>query len=707
MGSAGGTLGEVLVSRRRRRFVGREDEIERFCAAFAGSESAISVLYVHGPGGIGKSSLLDVFADWAGEAGGRVVRLDGRELAPTPGAVLEALGEIPGIGGEAELGEHDDDRLVLVIDGYEQLAALDGWVRDDLLPRLPSSALTVIAARHPPDAAWRADSGWRELLEVVSLRNLSGSHSREYLARCGVDPGLHDRVVRATHGHPLGLSLLADVVMRGGGQAVDPLPPDVVGALVERFVDAVPDERQRRALAVCALARRTTEALLRAALGDKQARDAFEWLRELSVVEPGPEGLAPHDLARDALDADLRWRDPDGYRVVFRRVRAHLARSVRDARGREQQRAVFDLKFLFRNLPSVLSPVDWDQWGLHYPEPACAADHEAIAELAQAAEGEASTALVRRWLARQPEGFWVVRAEDGSVRGFLGLLDLTAAADEDIAADPGARAAWDFAHRHVPPRPGETVTQTRFIVDRDAYQGPSPTLNATPAVTIPRKLDTPHLSWDFLTLHEPEPWDDYFALADVPRAQGADFEVAGRPYGLYAHDYRRVPIDDLMELWTERALAKEAAPTPAPARDPDALLLAEDEFADAVRQTLRDLHRPDLLARNPLLRTRLLRDHAGAHPDAAALERLLREAVDELRRHPRDDKLLRAVEATYLRPAATQEAAAAALRLPFSTYRRHLARGFSRICEWLWDREISGADRAVLRPRASAGPRAS
>jgi hypothetical protein len=43
--------------------------------------------------------------------------------------------------------------------------------------------------------------------------------------------------------------------------------------------------------------------------------------------------------------------------------------------------------------------------------------------------------------------------------------------------------------------------------------------------------------------------------------------------------------------------------------------------------------------------------------------------------HPCEDKLWRAVERTYVRPAASQERAAAALGLPFSTYRRHLTQG--------------------------------
>jgi ribulose 1,5-bisphosphate synthetase/thiazole synthase len=54
----------------------------------------------------------------------------------------------------------------------------------------------------------------------VSLRNLSGLESRRYLRESGVDTALHDRLVAITYGHPLGLSLLADVVIRGGMAAV-------------------------------------------------------------------------------------------------------------------------------------------------------------------------------------------------------------------------------------------------------------------------------------------------------------------------------------------------------------------------------------------------------------------------------------------------------------------------------------------------------
>ena len=580
--------------------------------------------------------------------------------------------------------------MVLLIDTYERLEPLDGWVRTEMLPRLPSTALTVIAARNPPDPAWRADSAWGDLLRVVSLRNLSPIESREYLQAIDVEPLLHEQILQATHGHPLGLSLLGDVVRRGGHVVTEPLPPDLVGALVGRFVETVPSDLHRRALEVCALARVTTETLLRDALALDDAHALFAWLRDLSFVYTSPDGLFPHDMARDVLDADLRWRDPDGYKRVFGGVWTHI-RGHLSAGEREQRQAIFDLKFVFRNLPGVLSPVDWDSWGGLYPERAHIADREAMLELVLTGEGRRSAEIAAFWLDRQPEGFFVLRHHDGLVRGLITLLDLSRAAPEDLAADPGTRAAWDYAQRRSPSRTGEVVTQTRFIIDRDCYQDPSPTMNAVPVLTMEQYLRTPNLSWDFLTLAEPDRWNDFFAVADLPRAPGADFDVGGRAFGLFAHDFRQVPVDAWLELVTERALSRDFTVEPSMAK-PELLVLSQPEFAHAVKQALHDVQHPALLARNPLLRTRLVHDYASdTQPDAAALEAVIRDAVDSLTGHPRDDKLLRAVDRTYLRPAATQESAAAMLGLPFSTYRRHLTQGVARITAWLWEREIYGA----------------
>jgi hypothetical protein len=125
----------------------------------------------------------------------------------------------------------------------------------------------------------------------------------------------------------------------------------VVRTLVERFVGDMPNLRRREALAVCAHARFTTEDLLRAAMGADDAGALLAWLRSLSFVEEGRYGLFPHDLARDVLDTDLRWRDPAGYEDLHCRVLTHIVGRIRSSQGRARRNAVTDLIYLHRRNP--------------------------------------------------------------------------------------------------------------------------------------------------------------------------------------------------------------------------------------------------------------------------------------------------------------------------------------------------------------------
>ena len=225
-------------------------------------------------------------------------------------------------------------------------------MRTRLLPRLPASALTVVAGRTSPAAAWREDPAWHDLLRIVTLRNLDPDDGRGYLDAHGVPATHQDRLLQVSHGHPLALSLLAELAERGDQAPLDPLTPDLVGVLLRRFVDTIPNGPQRRALEVCALARVTTESLLRAVLGDESAHELFRGLLELSFVEAGPDGVFPHDLARDVLDADLRWRDPDAYRDVFRKVASYIHARLKSSRGTEQRRTIRDLNTSFAIFPA-------------------------------------------------------------------------------------------------------------------------------------------------------------------------------------------------------------------------------------------------------------------------------------------------------------------------------------------------------------------
>ena len=58
-------------------------------------------------------------------------------------------------------------------------------------------------------------------------------------------------------------------------------------------------------------------------------------------------------------------------------------------------------------------------------------------------------------------------------------------------------------------------------------------------------------------------------------------------------------------------------------------------------------------------------------------------AADRLAGEPKGDQLRAVLNRTFVRVAPTQEAAAEVLGLPFSTYRRYLARAIDEVTEAL------------------------
>jgi hypothetical protein len=494
-----------------------------------------------------------------------------------------------------------------------------------------------------------------------------------------------------THGHPLALSLVADVLSQGepGTAFSFQAEPDAVRVLLERFVQDVPSSNHRLALQVCTMAWATTEALLAKGLDVDEVSDLFEWLRQLSFIEQGPLGLFPHDLARDVLDADFRWRNPEGYRQLNERLTTHLHARLLQASEAEQQHIWFDLLYLARHNPFMKAYFDWSTFHSTYAEPASMEDAAAIVAMVQAHEGEASADIARYWLRRQPQAFKVYRQIGGELIGFMAHLSLQQVTPEDLAADPAVPAALNFAKRYGPARPGEEIVHLRFWMGQDSYQSLSPALNLTAINSTIDWTRQPKLAWNFLTVADPAFFQPHFAVINMRRSPEADFEVGGRRYSIFSHDWRVEPASAWLQIKAERYPQTELTLAELEAALPPALLvLSQPEFEEAVRQALRDYTRPDLLATNPLMGSRLVAEAAGSAISPAVLQLLLHEAAASLTGNPKDEKLYRAIYYTYLEPASTQERAAELLDLPFNTYRYHLTNGFKRISEWLWQREL-------------------
>ena len=206
------------------------------------------MLFFHGPGGIGKTTLLHELRSRASDGRRIPVVIDGRDIDASPttfeAAMRDRLPRGSGIG--------DVPGLVLLVDGYELIEGIDDWMRTELVPSLPADVVVVLAGREPPAAAWRSDTGWRELVAVQALSVLDAEESRELLERAGVDDERAAGLAELGHGYPLALALLADVALTGELPRRMADSPDLVGALLRVLVSEVPDETHAVGLAVCA-----------------------------------------------------------------------------------------------------------------------------------------------------------------------------------------------------------------------------------------------------------------------------------------------------------------------------------------------------------------------------------------------------------------------------------------------------------------------
>jgi hypothetical protein len=436
----------------------------------------------------------------------------------------------------------------------------------------------------------------------------------------------------------------------------------------------------------------TTEALLGAVIADGDPYELFNWLRGLSFIEQGPEGLFPHDLAREVLDTDFRWRDPDGYLAMNRRIWRHLRQRVLTTTGRVQQRVFFDKLYLHRGSGTGSRYHDYTTLGSVFAETATAADHATIIETVRRHEGAESAHIAAHWLGQQPQAFRVARGARDEMLGFVASIVLTQESAGDAAIDPAVPGAWAFVRRRARLRAGEEIVHHRLHMSCGHYQNLSANNNLLAMRASFAPLEHRHLAWSLVAFARSDSWLPLMQYINFEPAEEADFTVGGREYMVFAHDWRVEPFEMWWDLLCERSLSSEpigeaAAAPPAPSM----VVLSEADFAASVRQALRDYTRPAALAASPLLRSRLVADGDGHGGDAARLQALLREALEMLKASPRDEKFYRALQLTYFQPAVTQEGAAERLGLAFGTYRYHLARGTDRIVERLWDLEVSGS----------------
>ena len=329
-----------------RRFVGRRRELEELSAATRAQEAPFLVAFVHGPGGIGKTSLVRrVLSELPPSVRG--LYLDGRDVEPTPEGFCRAIGHALGLPEmqttvatiARALGE---TRVTLVVDTYEMLGLLDAWLRTRFLPTLPATTVTILAGRIGRRGVVRVGR-WPGLVAEFPLGCLSAEEAAALLRSRGLDVAQAAWANGFARGHPLALELAAAAVRADAScTRGEPVAP---AGLLESFLGQLPAATVK-VVEAAAMVRRVTEPILAALLDD--AGNGFGVLRALPFVEEAGDGLLLHDVVRSTVNHDLSMRDPDRRREYRRRAVRYLTDRGRIGASDPWQHTA-DLMFLIEN----------------------------------------------------------------------------------------------------------------------------------------------------------------------------------------------------------------------------------------------------------------------------------------------------------------------------------------------------------------------
>ncbi len=383
----GETLGQRMNKLMDDHFVGREFEQHVFTTMLQGlEERSERILNLHGTAGIGKTFLLNRFGKLAERVGTRAAYVDAKEAFGSEevfcGLLLQALGEsteIPDIPAciNAINDKAREQKVVLLIDGFETMGSLDHQIREKLLPGLDANVLTVIAGRHSLEGPWRRSAVWSSIVVKLPLKELDYEVVRGYLCQRGVtDERQLDEIWLRTLGHPLSLNLSLDgsrgETVLSRDMAANPEPPE---ECVRQWLGEAPDNALRELLYAASVPRSFHQEQLGELLGRSVSDAEFDRLIGLSFTNRTPRGWQLTELVWETLRASFKTRMPSRFAEYADKTIAHYNRLLDQAHTGRGKGWEIDQLMRFSSSPVLRAHLRHSRDCGHYLEPIDSANY--------------------------------------------------------------------------------------------------------------------------------------------------------------------------------------------------------------------------------------------------------------------------------------------------------------------------------------------
>jgi hypothetical protein len=654
-------------------FQGREAELDAVLATLGSPDRLPGVVSLTGPPGIGKTAFVYALERaCAARDAADVAIIDSRDFPHTLPGLLEAVRPIM---ARASGAIRPARPLLLAFDTFEEMADLQEQFWELFLPGLHGPVLVVLSGRSSPRAGVPS-SGWRMVVDEIALTPLTDDQARRLLAHLGVSgEAAVSAIVDLAGGSPLLLGVAAEVCRSGatGGLADPGVPSMIARSLIARMSRELRRPDVRELLEAASLVRTFDEELLTAMVGSVSA-EAFDALCDLSVVRLTATGARMHDVVRQTVSAELRWRAPERYTQLRRQAAEHLlAGSAQADRGH----VVPELLHL---VGETVGPrrffADASDRGVSV-RPAHAGD---LPELERVCRGgahnfgwrtaqmlrelRADFSVARDWFAVATRGDRIVAysyslplhretwAAVASARGdYFSVLP----ADEQAAirqAPPDKPAAFLIAGTVALPSHRSAEPALRF------------------ATFTNRHVRAPWVSRSYVLMPADSPFEATgVALGMSRRLTGITMPPGEPPADEWILEYGALGFPS----WVQRSLNLPEQESPLD-------LVPEDVLVGQVKLALEDLYRPASLARSPLVRLRCIDQDAGL---TSGLRALLLRLLAELRHtgQPRDREAAALLESYYVKRVGSHEVIAERLGLPRTTFYRRLHRGLRLLAE--------------------------
>ena len=476
------TISERLAEAAKSTFVGRKVERSLISDAIAADELPFMVAFIHGPGGIGKSRLIQaVLSDSDPEV--RHYLMDCREIEPTPrgfqaflGANLGLPDSEPDFSAVVDFLNKSTRRTVIALDTYETFGLMDTWMRQEFLPSLTENVFTVIAGREAPNPAWLTTPGWSAFFKEIKLGELSTEDTLKMLETRGLRPDQIERVKKFAKGFPLALEMAAAAISTQPDLeiAAGP-PPKILQQLTDAFLAGLRPEIIE-AVEAASTVRRITEPLLGNLLSKTDVREIYNNLQTLPFIEATAKGQVFQDVVRDAISRELERRDPERYRKLRRRAYSYFTKQSHRAVANTLWQYTADLLYMIEN------PI---ARGAFFPEgasdlrlePANSNSTDEIHQIIDSNEPDELGFWLKRWWDRHPETFNIARSPNGRVEAFYFTFEPEKVGQALINEDPFA-SNWLRHLDQNPLEPGERVLFLPRWLDRETGEIPSAAVGA-------------------------------------------------------------------------------------------------------------------------------------------------------------------------------------------------------------------------------------